>query len=108
MRPKVSSRHLVLAGLVALVTAAGGCGAQDTQGEGGAGPPEHAAGVMPAVRAAAMPVVQAGGDGVAAATFTATAGTVESVNIVAGSPLAAGNVQFMVRVTRVRDGKEGV
>jgi hypothetical protein len=43
--------------------------------------------------------VRAGGDGVARAVFTATSGTVNMVNILAGSPLAVGQAKFVVRVT---------
>lgn len=42
--------------------------------------------------------VQADTDGVATAQFTATAGTTDRVRILAASPLAAGNVTFLVDI----------
>lgn len=44
--------------------------------------------------------VVTGDDGVAKASFTGTSGTINDVNIVAGSPLASGNVTFVVNVHR--------
>ena len=43
--------------------------------------------------------VPADGDGLASATWVATAGTVGNVSILAGSPERAGQVPFLITVT---------
>ena len=42
--------------------------------------------------------VQANAQGIAEVTFEATPGTIEDVNILAGSPVASGQVKFVVNV----------
>ncbi|MFO0755759.1 MAG: hypothetical protein U0359_04680 [Byssovorax sp.] len=44
--------------------------------------------------------VQADAAGAASVAFTATRGTIDSVHVLAGSPMAVGQVQFLVQVTR--------
>lgn len=46
--------------------------------------------------------VQADAEGVAAATFTGTPGTYNDVNILAGSPMTAGQIKFLVNVSLPR------
>lgn len=48
--------------------------------------------------------VQAGPKGVAEAEFFATPGVIENVNILAGAPLASGQVKFVVHVSLPDDG----